>query len=675
MRDAADRRVGGLPVVFLAMLIAAGSLALAGVFPVNNPDAFGHLAQGRNIAQLGSVPERDPFSVWRPVPAPFNNYEWLSDLTMFGVWQLGGPSALILGKAALLALAGVLLVLIGLEVGGPRAAMASGLLALGAIPGARFRFSERPQIVAFPLAALYLLGLARISGERTGPRERAIWIAGLALAHVLWVNLHGSHLLGLALTALFLVFGSGARRPLALLLACELAASCVSPYGPAIVVDALEHVADPRYRALVREWGPWTPNDPLWLLLAPLLQSALLVLCLRPLWLAGPRGRALLACAALLALASVRSVRFVGDYLMLSAPVVAWGLCERSRALSGRAFTAVCGGGLLALAGLVPWGAAQLPPRMGIAFGQNLRGLPAASAHWLTVQLAEPRVLAAMDDAWFVLFGAPNARVVIDGRVPFYGPEHVLAVERMFGGEPALSALLERYAVNAVVLRHSFAAHARAHAAMRERDDFRLVAVEDEHSLFVRADQPLRDGSRPRALALEPGYHTEWLLRAGPAAVGAILAELRHLPAHENTRGYTSWVRSLLALRALCRVDCAAGLRPPADPTERALLARVQGWLARSARGTEGVPVVSAYLALVAADACALDAADQALVDARREGESRETLLVAQEVALRRSQGEGVRAFVRQAHMLPGLADDPWLAALAKDLASPPRCP
>jgi hypothetical protein len=664
-----------MPAVSLAMLVAAASLALAGVFPLNNPDAFGHLAQGRNIAQLGHVPQRDPFSVWRPVPAPFHNYEWLSDLVMFGVWELGGPDALIIGKCALLALAGVLLVLVALEVGGPRAALAGGLLVLAAIPGARFRFSERPQIVAFPLAALYLLGLCRICAERTGRRERRIWIAALALAHVLWVNLHGSHLLGLALTALFLAFGSGARRALAILFALELAGSCVSPYGPAIVVDALEHVADPRYRALVREWGPWAPNDPLWLLLAPLLHSALLVLALRPLWRAGPRGRALLACAALLALASLRSVRFVGDYLLLSAPVIAWGLGERSRALPGRRYAAVCAAGLLALVGLVPWGAAQLPPRMGIALGQNLRGLPAASSHWLAAQLAQPRVLAAMDDAWFVLFGAPNARVVIDGRVPFYGPEHVLAVERMFGGEPALRALLERFAVNAVVLRHSFAAHARAHAAMRARDDWRLVAVEDEHSLFVRADQRLRDGSRPRALALEPGYQTDWLLRAGGEEARAILDELRRLPAHANTLGYSHWVRGMLALRELCRADCAAGLRAPADAAERALLARVQGWLARSARGTEGVPVVSAYLALVAADACALDAAEQALEDARREGESRETLLVAQEIALRRNQSEGVRAFVRQAHTLPGLADDPWLAALAQNLANPPRCP
>ena len=663
-----------LRTAVLAALLAAVALGLAGVFPVANADAFGHLAQGRNIARLGHVPARDPFSIWRAEPAPFHNYEWLSDLVMYQAWSLAGPNALIAGKCLLLALAAALLVLVALETGGRRAAAACALVLVCAIPGARFRFSERPQIVAFPLVAAYLLGLCRLVGERAGARERRAWIAGLALLHVLWVNLHGSHLLGFALTCLFCAFGGGARRALGLLIALQLAASCVSPYGPAIVLDAIEHVADPRYRALVREWGPWPREQPLWLLLAPLLHCALLALALRPLWQAGPRGRALLACAALMAVASLRSLRFVGDFLLLSAPVIAWGLAARTRALPVRAQALAGGAVLLAALGLVPWGATQLPPPIGIALGASVSGLPAAGSQWLATQLAAPRVLAAMEDSWFVLWGAENARVVIDGRIPFYGPEHTLAVERMFGGEPALGALLARYRVNAVALRHSFAAHARAHAAMRARPDFVLVMLENEHSLFVRADAVLRDGGRPRPLALEPGYQGAWLLQADAPRAQAIGRELSRLPAHDNVQGYVGWVRGLLALRAQCRAQCAGGLRPPADAGERARLRTVQRWLARAERGSEGVPLVAAYLALVAAVGCDLTAADAALVAARREGDSRETTLVAQEIALRRGDSAGVRAFVQQARALPGMQDDPWLAALSDALVAPPRC-
>jgi hypothetical protein len=464
------------------------------------------------------------------------------------------------------------------------------------------------------------------------------------------------------------------RRAFAPLLVLQLAASCVSPYGPAILVDALAHVADPRYRALVREWGPWLPSDPLWLLLAPVLHCGLLLWVARPLVRAGASGRGLLACALLLAVASLRSLRFTADFLLLSAPVIAWGIAERTREWPERRYAWSWGAFLLIALPLVPWGALRLPPRVGFALGQELRALPAASSQWLFEHMARPRVLAAMDDAWFVLFGAPNATVLLDGRVPFYGPEHVLRVERAFAGEPALGALLERHRVDTVVVRHSFAKHARLHAAMRARRDWVLAAVEDEHSLFVRADVQLRDGSHPRALALEPGYSVDWLLHADRAREQAILGELARLPHHDNVRGYAGWVRAIFALRALCRADCRAGLRPPRDLGERALLREVRGLLERSARGTEGVPIISAYLAMVDADDCQLDAAEQALEEARREGESRETLIVAHEVALRRGETAQVGEFVRQARALPGMAADPWLAALDLARGSPPRC-
>src|SRR5689334_752448 len=119
--------------VGLAMIFAAATLALAGVYPVSNPDAFGHLAQGRNIIELGAVPQRDPFSFWQSTPAPFRNYEWLSDVVMYELWTLAGPSALIAGKCLLLALAGALLVLLAQRVGGKRAALTCALLLLAAV--------------------------------------------------------------------------------------------------------------------------------------------------------------------------------------------------------------------------------------------------------------------------------------------------------------------------------------------------------------------------------------------------------------------------------------------------------------------------------------------------------------------------------------------------------------
>jgi hypothetical protein len=283
-------------------------------------------------------------------------------------------------------------------------------------------------------------------------------------------------------------------------------------------------------------------------------------------------------------------------------------------------------------------------------------------------------VFAAIDDSWYLMFAVPRARFLVDGRVPFYGPAHIRHVRRAFGGDAALSAVLERYRVDTVVVRHTFAPQRQLFRNMHGRAGWVLVAIEDRYSLFVRAEMPLRNGARPRRIELQPGYEPEWLLAADPAGGRAIVAALAQLPVHENTRGYAGWIRAVLELEPLLRQGRDNGLRPAANAAERDVLERAQRWLGRAAKGAEGVPIVHAYHALVAAARCDLDVAERALEQARWEGDSRETLLGAQEIALRRGRVEEVRDFLARASAMPNAAGDPWLAALREGLRSPPRC-
>jgi hypothetical protein len=87
------------------------------------------------------------------------------------------------------------------------------------------------------------------------------------------------------------------------------------------------------------------------------------------------------------------------------------------------------------------------------------------------------------------------------------------------------------------------------------------------------------------------------------------------------------------------------------------------------------VPIVHAYHALVCAALCDLDGAERALREARWEGDSRETLLGAQELALRRGDRDEVAQFLARAEQMPGAVDDPWLHALRDGLRTPPHCP
>ncbi len=664
---------------WLAYAIAAFALGLAGLFAVANPDTFGHLAQGRQIVELGHVPLRDSFSFWKPQPALWRNYEWLSDWLMFELYRLGGFDALIAAKCALLAASAALLVLLSRLLGGARAGLLTSALVVSAIPAARFRLTERPHLCALPLGCFYLIAFAYLlrGWGRGRARADALFIAALGAAHLLWVNLHGSHLLGLALTLLHLLLASGvrgARAKLALVLGLQLAASCVSPYGPAILLDAIAHVVDPVYRQVVTEWSPWEPSDPLWLLLAPILQTLLLAAAAMPLLRRGASGRALLASAVLLALAAFRSIRFVADYLLLSAPVLALGLCDLLHAVRWRRLAPALGLWLAAAAFVVPWASLRLPPFQGLGHGDDRIKLPAASGQWLRDHALAPRVLAAIEDSWYLMFAVPQAHFLVDGRVPFYGPSHIGRVNLAIASPRHLAVLLADYRVDTVVVRHTFKPHRVLLATLRRWPEWKLRLIEDRYALYVRDGTALRGLDSPRPLSLQPGYQPDWLLDADATGAQAIEAELRRLPAHENTRGYRGWVQALLALRPLRRPG-DAGLRAPANTAEVALLRRAEALLSRAVHGAQGVPVVSAYHALVAAALCDLDTAEQALSAARWEGDSRETLLGAQEIALRRGRKAEVEQFLQRAQAMPQAAHDAWLAALRTELSSPPLCP
>ena len=93
-----DRRA-----LWFSSLAAGAALAVAGLYPVDNPDTYGHLAAGRQIAEPGRVPTLDTFSFFTREPRPFFNYEWLSDLAFYAIYAGGGERALTAFVALLLA--------------------------------------------------------------------------------------------------------------------------------------------------------------------------------------------------------------------------------------------------------------------------------------------------------------------------------------------------------------------------------------------------------------------------------------------------------------------------------------------------------------------------------------------------------------------------------------------
>jgi hypothetical protein len=199
---------------------------------------------------------------------------------------------------------------------------------------------------------------------------------------------------------------------------------------------------------------------------------------------------------------------------------------------------------------------------------------------------------------------------------------------------------------------------------------FRLYAIEDRFVLFG-AYPPPPEGPTPFE-ALPPGYDVDALWGEG-ADVAALRAELARLT-HPNARAYLGWAQASLALRPLLRGGAHDGLRAPASAAERATVTRATDALAHAARVLDDVPVVQAQYAMAALADCRLDAVEPALELAMREGTSREPMLTRLELLRERGETDEVRAVLDALRAEPASAGDPWIAALRRSLADPPRC-
>lgn len=659
----------------VVVAVSALSLALAGAYPGSEPDTFGHLAQGRQIVELGRVPRVDTWSL-SFAGRSFPNYEWLSDLGTYGLYTWGGYPAITLFKCGLLLLTALALLALARTLTGPRGSISTGLLIVAVIPASRFRLSDRPHVLGLAFAALTLLVLTWLT-TRNERRHRTASVMALAALHVVWVNAHGSHLLGVAISACFCVLGPAAlRRTYFALLGLQAVASAVSPYGPAIVADALAHVFDGRYRTLVSEWRAWREDDPAWLQLSPVLTAVALTLSAPTLVRRLPLSRPTLVVSALLAFASFRSIRFVAEFSLLSAPLLGCALACWSARLELRTRTlllcAACG--LLGV--LVPLGSSALPPLLPLGLGTTYRRLPQASGLVLARHGRAPRVFAAIEDSWFLMFRAPSARHVMDGRVPFYGPEHAAKVARALGEHASFEALVRELAVDSVVAGIAKTDNQKL-AGFAERSGFTLRLIEDEHALYTREGALTPAGARafPPLLVLRPSYTVGWVLEPALRASADLKSELARLATLPGTAAYRGWVEAVSVLAPLRRGGGSDGFRWPHTEAERTRYRRALAPLLKTAAVVGRIPAVAALEATVAASLCELELAEEALARALEAGASREPLLAAQEVALRRGRVDEVRSVLTEVSRLPQAAGDPWLRELREGLTDPPRCP
>jgi hypothetical protein len=233
-------------LAWLAVALGAGGCALLGSV---GADARWLAALGRTIISQGSIPSGVPYAAapsvdWVNVPV-------LGELVFHALQVVGGDRGLLLGQLVAVTVTLALLALGMRALGAPDAASAT-VLVLVFFAGLPSFIIVRAQLFSLVLFCAALL-LLRAESRRP---SRRVWL--LVPLVVLWANLHGAVLVGLAVAAAYLVLERARREPV--VAASVLAACCAGLFlTPALAASGEYYLGVLRSEAAQRGEGMWAP--------------------------------------------------------------------------------------------------------------------------------------------------------------------------------------------------------------------------------------------------------------------------------------------------------------------------------------------------------------------------------------------------------------------------------
>jgi len=155
-----------------------------------------HLLNGNIILQTRQISTTDIFS-FRTVGFPSIPHEWLSQVILAGIYDLLGLNGIVLITALIIMLTWAIVFRDAMyRSNGLFASLIFTVLAMGAM---QIHVLPRPHIFTYLLTSIWIYILERFDGEK----KRAIW--ALPLVMLLWVNIHGMFVIGIAILAIYIV--------------------------------------------------------------------------------------------------------------------------------------------------------------------------------------------------------------------------------------------------------------------------------------------------------------------------------------------------------------------------------------------------------------------------------------------------------------------------------------
>jgi hypothetical protein len=476
--------------VFLFWSVLAGPLSNR---PLADADIGWHIRTGELILTIHSLPRTDPFSSTMQ-GQPWFAWEWLYDVVLGILHRVCGLNGVV-WLCALLAAAIFVLVLSQLLRRGTGLLLAIGLMLLSEA-ASTIHLYARPHIVSWLFSLLWFVVLERWEGREHASLPR--WLPWFFPASMLlWVNLHGGWLFGIALLAIYAIVAfidsiyerdafaqirlAHRARRMAWTWVASAVATLVNPFGWRLHAHIYRYLSDRYLMNRIDEFQ--SPNFHGW---AERCFAVILMLVLIAFVGNQKKSRLIQLFVVLLAayagFYSSRNLPVSSMLLVLIAGPILWqnivSLQDRPGAWQ---WLRSCAAGISSFSGRMGAQEMQLQGHLwpivsvALAFAICLQGgwlgsrrlvhaqfdpekIPVAAVNFLQQEnVYEPPITepAFSTDAWggyliYVMY--PDRKVIVDDRHDLYGSGRIRQYLILTHGEPGWQSVLEQWHIRTALL-------------------------------------------------------------------------------------------------------------------------------------------------------------------------------------------------------------------------------
>jgi hypothetical protein len=477
--------------VFLFLALQQGQALL------RDGDTGYHIRAGEFIIKNWSIPERDIFS-FRSPPIPWVAHEWLSEVIMALVHSASGLTGIVIFFSAIIASTQLLLFRMVRQES--RDVLLAALIVCFATLSSTLHWLARPHIFSLALTVVWY----RLLDEFQYRRKNRLFL--LPLLILLWVNLHGSFILGIFLLGIYGVgnlltsitakgpkaehFLQNAKSFLLIMIVCFLV-SMINPQGYHILLFPFELTSDRFLMDNVHEYLSPNFHKPLPFKYFLLLLIAILA-CSRP-----PVNWIELILILTFTYMALYSVRFITLFAIITAPIlirlidqvkldlptkVSKFLNERSVRLSQmERQTSGYFWSIVALSAVISLGATG-----SYHYKFSKESYPITAVEFLMKENIPGNTFTHDGFGDYLIYAAwPQHSVFIDGRADMYGADRWREYLNLAHALPGWKEIIDKYAFSSIL----FDTHSALASALAEDRNWHLIYSDPLASIFLRKER------------------------------------------------------------------------------------------------------------------------------------------------------------------------------------------